>query len=565
MKRTLILLAFLAGCCIMWETATADPGGGKPPPHPLPPTPSFKPAPHIVGHKVTPHPASSDFHLPENFHALGPLPKVTLPKGPSFGGGTLDLKGLNLPHESGLLAYQPKLPSGFKPISGMEFHKNLSGAMLKHPTKIDDVNLSLKKFHSHTLLVKKNLHKHYLMNPWFAQNWWLNHNFVYPYWHYFHHFHLHPPWWWWQHAAWIDCIHWMVYDWGDPFYYDCGVNILYRDNWVYVNDVAVATSIDYAYQAFQLAAVPPPPPEENLEWMPLGVYTLASSRTDPDPDLILQLCAEQGRPDQRHTLQPHDKRHGGRLGTCGTTNPASGDPAFRQRRHRHGYGFLQSDLALLVRVHAFRCLADADVVSGTSGSVAERMNGVTRKWRAMVAIARHGVMGPSGQPVFRAGTQVAPQRNPFGERRHNTSSSVTSSIVLLKVPGNQHVWGLLRSARVSDPASRLTEGLPEAPWTSALLAPAKIPWKPSTHPVSSCHGTLSLSSRRCALLRHVHHRRLAAGFRFSGGLPDRHGKSALLPSTQGTAHQCLCHHADSYAWDLLPPKLHGQGTGANVD
>ncbi|HLN28161.1 MAG TPA: hypothetical protein VK395_10495 [Gemmataceae bacterium] len=294
MKRTLILLAFLAGCCIMWETATADPGGGKPPPHPLPPTPSFKPAPHIVGHKVTPHPASSDFHLPENFHALGPLPKVTLPKGPSFGGGTLDLKGLNLPHESGLLAYQPKLPSGFKPISGMEFHKNLSGAMLKHPTKIDDVNLSLKKFHSHTLLVKKNLHKHYLMNPWFAQNWWLNHNFVYPYWHYFHHFHLHPPWWWWQHAAWIDCIHWMVYDWGDPFYYDCGVNILYRDNWVYVNDVAVATSIDYAYQAFQLAAVPPPPPEENLEWMPLGVYTLASSRMDPDPDLILQLALSKG-------------------------------------------------------------------------------------------------------------------------------------------------------------------------------------------------------------------------------------------------------------------------------
>ena len=175
------------------------------------------------------------------------------------------------------------------------FPKNVSAALVVNPTKIANVNTSLKKFHPQALLIKNNMHKHFVQNgsQWFTANWMHNHHSAFPYWNAFHHHKLHPDWWWWKTCDWDACSSWVSYKWADPFYYDCGVNVYYRDNYFYLNDVAVASAPDHAYQAFQLPGKDPPPPEQTTKILPMGVYTLASSRNDTDPDMIMQLVVTQ--------------------------------------------------------------------------------------------------------------------------------------------------------------------------------------------------------------------------------------------------------------------------------
>jgi hypothetical protein len=283
MKQSILAFLFLFSVsvlAVLGPREKAEGGGKKGSPRTSKPvygTPSANP--HIPSvHQGLPVTSGPDFHLPANLG--GPIvPKI--PGGPVF----------SLPRDSGgQTFYRPQLPKGTKILSAMEFHHNVSTALLKEPTTKLYVKNSLTKFQPQAMLIKNNMHKHYVQGQWFAPNWWLNHHFVYPYWHYFHYYHLHPHWWWWQVPDWIVCNSWVVYPWADPFYYDCGINVVYRDNYVYVNGVLVASAPDYAYQAYQLAAVVPPPPEQKIEWLVLGVYSLASSRGDPDPDLVLQLA-----------------------------------------------------------------------------------------------------------------------------------------------------------------------------------------------------------------------------------------------------------------------------------
>jgi hypothetical protein len=218
----------------------------------------------------------------------GHLPGPLRPKFPKTVGPLTGVKGLDFPHDLGHSVLQ--MPKGSKVLSANKFHKNVSAAILKEPTTKMYVKNSLKKFQMQASSIKNNMHMHHMQGHWFAPNWWTTHHFVYPHWHYFHYYHLHPHWWWWQVPTWIDCNCWLVFRWEDYFYYDCGINVVYRDNNVYVNGVLVASAPEYAYQAFQLAKVVPPPPEQKLEWMPVGVYALASSRGDLDPNLVLQLA-----------------------------------------------------------------------------------------------------------------------------------------------------------------------------------------------------------------------------------------------------------------------------------
>jgi hypothetical protein len=303
MKKSILAMLFSVG--VLAVLGPPEEAEGPPlTPVPVHGTPSLNPGiPSVQPRPVTPKIIpSTDFHFPDNLHRPLEVPKypkpiVILPQikvepVKVMGSTPSEGKGLNFPRDSGHMVYRPKLPGEVKATPVKVFDKNVSAALLMHPTKIEYVNTSLKKFQPQALLIKNNMLKHYVQSgsQWFTANWMHNYNSAYPYWHAFHHHKLHPPWWWWQTHDWHTCSSWVSYRWAEPFYYDCGVNVYYRDNFMYLNGVAVASAPDYAYQAFQLAGAPPPPPEQKIEYLPLGVYTLASSRGDPDPDLVLQLA-----------------------------------------------------------------------------------------------------------------------------------------------------------------------------------------------------------------------------------------------------------------------------------
>jgi hypothetical protein len=69
--------------------------------------------------------------------------------------------------------------------------------------------------------------------------------------------------------------------------------VVYENNYVYVNEVPVATTTEFAESAYALATVPPPPEEEvldDIDWMPLGTFALSTGEGDREPERVLQLA-----------------------------------------------------------------------------------------------------------------------------------------------------------------------------------------------------------------------------------------------------------------------------------
>src|SRR5262249_5773492 len=111
-----------------------------------------------------------------------------------------------------------------------------------------------------------------------------------PWWHYSNYWGNRPYSYWWRPATWGLVTSWFPWSWGAPIYYDYGSNVVYRDNYVYVNDVPVAPAPLYAEQAIDLANAPPPPEGTAIDWMPLGVFGLATTPDEANPGLVLQLA-----------------------------------------------------------------------------------------------------------------------------------------------------------------------------------------------------------------------------------------------------------------------------------
>ncbi len=75
--------------------------------------------------------------------------------------------------------------------------------------------------------------------------------------------------------------------------YDYGTTVVYRDNYVYVDDQQVATTAEYYNQAATIAtSVPAEIEPEKVEWMPLGVYAIAK-QGGVDTGMILQLAVSK--------------------------------------------------------------------------------------------------------------------------------------------------------------------------------------------------------------------------------------------------------------------------------
>ncbi len=84
-----------------------------------------------------------------------------------------------------------------------------------------------------------------------------------------------------------------MWSWNQPVIYDYGTNVVYRDNYVYVDDQQVATTVEYYEQAEAIAdSIPEDVNEEQIEWMPLGVYAIAEEG-GIDNGMLVQLAVSK--------------------------------------------------------------------------------------------------------------------------------------------------------------------------------------------------------------------------------------------------------------------------------
>ena len=84
-----------------------------------------------------------------------------------------------------------------------------------------------------------------------------------------------------------------------PIYYSYGDNVYYQDQNVYYGDEIIASADEYAEQAQAIATAVPDdvdPNDDDIEWLPLGVFALTEKDGDSeDANLFLQLAlSKQG-------------------------------------------------------------------------------------------------------------------------------------------------------------------------------------------------------------------------------------------------------------------------------
>ncbi len=87
---------------------------------------------------------------------------------------------------------------------------------------------------------------------------------------------------------------WFVFRWATPVHYTYGSGgtVYYQGDTVYVNGEAAATSTEYAQQAGAIAAAAPEVAEDQVEWMPLGVFALTHEEQGA-ADMLMQLVVSK--------------------------------------------------------------------------------------------------------------------------------------------------------------------------------------------------------------------------------------------------------------------------------
>lgn len=100
--------------------------------------------------------------------------------------------------------------------------------------------------------------------------------------------------WAWTPATWAAMGTFLPYAWSNPVAYDYGTNVVYRDNYVYVNDQQTASAADYYQQAGAIAAsVPATADPKKEEWLPLGVFAIAEDDLHHDTGNMIQLAVSK--------------------------------------------------------------------------------------------------------------------------------------------------------------------------------------------------------------------------------------------------------------------------------
>lgn len=128
----------------------------------------------------------------------------------------------------------------------------------------------------------------------FGQNHWVDPGFSNPRWHYHSHWNRYPGNWCWRSAAWASYGTWFAWSaWSQPIVYDYGTNVVYRDNYIYVDDQPTVTTEVYYQQADTIAeSAPQVADEAAMEWMPLGVFAIAEDG-GADSGMMVQLAVSK--------------------------------------------------------------------------------------------------------------------------------------------------------------------------------------------------------------------------------------------------------------------------------
>ncbi|TWT29899.1 hypothetical protein [Blastopirellula retiformator] len=135
--------------------------------------------------------------------------------------------------------------------------------------------------------------RHFGNRP-FGNDWWGNpHYRNNPSWRWQAGWNRYPGNWCWRPAAWASFGTWFVWNWSQPVVYDYGTNVVYRDNYVYVNDQQTVTYEQYYQQADTIAAsIPAEADPAEIEWMPLGVFAIAEENA-VDTGMLIQLAVSK--------------------------------------------------------------------------------------------------------------------------------------------------------------------------------------------------------------------------------------------------------------------------------
>lgn len=132
--------------------------------------------------------------------------------------------------------------------------------------------------------------------PFYNPRWWNNYPTTLPAWRWHHGWANYPPGWCWRHAGWAAFGTWLVWDAiTTPRVYNYGSNVVYRDNYVYVDNQQVASVDEYYQQATSIAeSVPEPEEEQEIEWMPLGVYAITQENATETGYLLQLAISKEG-------------------------------------------------------------------------------------------------------------------------------------------------------------------------------------------------------------------------------------------------------------------------------
>ena len=163
-------------------------------------------------------------------------------------------------------------------------------------TKVGDINIStgdkITVNHQNNINSIRNKYNHIDRRP-FDRDWWGPAHVGGAHWHWHAGWNRYPANWCWRPCTWAAFGTWFTWTWAQPYPYDYGTTVVYRDNYVYVNDKQYVTTEQYYQQAATMAtSLPKDVAADKVEWMPLGVFAIAEAEAD-DTGMLLQLAVSK--------------------------------------------------------------------------------------------------------------------------------------------------------------------------------------------------------------------------------------------------------------------------------
>lgn len=187
---------------------------------------------------------------------------------------------------------RPNLGEGNRPNFGGDNRPNVDRDNVGNRLNTGDVNLNINR--------EQNFNS--IRNQWnnvgindrpFNNNWWATRPTTLPAWRWCGNWGNYAPGWCWRPGTWAGFGTWFAWSWAEPVIYDYGSEIVYRDNYVYMNDEQVASAADYYQQAETVAtSIPQNVDEQKVEWMPLGVFAI-TEENGTDSGMLLQLAVSK--------------------------------------------------------------------------------------------------------------------------------------------------------------------------------------------------------------------------------------------------------------------------------